>query len=38
MKTPAMVLHYEGAKGHAEDWLMMPLDVAERLLAVLKED
>jgi len=36
-KVPSLVLHYEGAKGYAEDWLMMPLDVAQRLLAVLQE-
>jgi hypothetical protein len=38
IKTPAMVLHFEKAQGHEEDWLMMPLDVAERLLAVLREE
>jgi len=38
MKIPAMVLHYEGAQGHEEDWLMMPLEVAERLFAAMRED
>lgn len=38
MKTPAMVFHFEDARGHAEDWLMMPLDVAERLLKALETD
>jgi len=37
MKTPAMAFHFEGAKGHAEDWLLLPLDMAERLLAMLRE-
>jgi len=32
-----MAFHYEGAQGHAEDWLMLPLDVAERLLAMMEE-
>lgn len=38
MKIPAMAFHYEAAQGHAEDWLMLPMDVAERLLAMLRED
>jgi hypothetical protein len=38
MKVPAMAFHFEEADGHAEDWLMLPLDVAERLLAALEED
>jgi len=37
MKIPAMVFHYEGASGYAEDWLMLPMDVAERLLAMMRE-
>lgn len=37
MKIPAMAFHYEGASGHAEDWLMLPMDVAERLLAMMRE-
>lgn len=38
MKTPAMAFHYENAQGHAEDWLMLPMDMAERLLAMMRED
>jgi len=36
MKTPAMVFHFEGAEGYDEDWLLMPLDLAERLLSMLR--
>lgn len=35
LKIPAMVLHFEDARGHGEDWALLPLEVAERLLAVL---
>ena len=38
MKTPAMAFHFAGAQGYAEDWVMLPLDVVERLLAASKED
>lgn len=38
MKVPAMAFHFEGARGHAEDWLMLPMEVAERFLAALRED
>jgi len=38
MKLPAMAFRFERAEGFAEDWIMLPLDVAERLLAALKDD
>lgn len=38
LKIPTVVLHFEKAQNHAEDWMMLPLDVAERLLAVLREE
>jgi hypothetical protein len=38
MKIPAMAFHFEGAQGHTEDWLMLPMEVAERFLSALRED
>jgi len=34
MKTPAMVLTFELPKGFEEDWLLLPLSVARRLLGL----
>lgn len=34
MKTPAMVLTFEEAKGIEQDWLLVPLSVARRLLGL----
>lgn len=33
-KDPAMVLTFEHASGHAQDWLLVPMDVARRLLGM----
>lgn len=38
MKTPAMVIHFEHAQGHDEDWMLLPLEMAERLLKMLRDD
>lgn len=38
MKIPAMVFHFEEAQGHDEDWILLPLDVVERLFTVLKDE
>ena len=37
-RMPAMGLTFEDPEGHAEDWLMIPLEFAERLLALLEDD
>jgi hypothetical protein len=37
-KEPAMVLTFEHAAGHAQDWLLIPMDVARRLLGVEDTD
>lgn len=37
-RIPAMAFHFEDASGHEKDWLLLPLDVAERLLAAWNED
>lgn len=37
-KVPGLVVSFEGARGHAQDWLMVPLDVAKRLMSVQLED
>lgn len=37
MKTPAMVLTFQGADGFSGDWLLLPLDIATRLLQVETE-
>lgn len=37
-KIPAMAIMFEEAEGHAQDWLMMPLEFAERLLRLMEED
>jgi hypothetical protein len=34
MKTPAMVLTFEEAKGFEGDWVLLPLSVARRLLGL----
>jgi|WetSurMetagenome_2_1015567.scaffolds.fasta_scaffold08587_3 hypothetical protein len=31
-RTPGLVVTFEGARGHETDWLMLPLDVAKRLM------
>jgi hypothetical protein len=37
--TPGLVVTFEEPRGHAEDWLMLPLDVAKRLMDIqLAED
>jgi hypothetical protein len=36
IKHPAFVFHFEGASDYSEDWMMLPLDIAERLLEVLE--
>lgn len=33
-KIPGLVVSFEAAQGHEQDWLMLPLDVALRLLQV----
>lgn len=35
MRIPALVVTFETAQGHAQDWVMLPLEDAERLLALL---
>jgi hypothetical protein len=37
-KVPAMVVTYEAAEGHATDWVMLPLDLAKRLMDVNMEE
>jgi hypothetical protein len=37
-KTPALVVSFERPRGHVQDWLMLPLDVAKRLMDVQLED
>lgn len=38
MKYPAMVLTFKDPKGHEEDWMLMPMSLAERILGKLKEE
>lgn len=38
LRVPAMALHFEGSRGHTEDWLLLPLDFAERLLAAWRAE
>lgn len=38
MKVPAMVISYEQPHGHDQDWVMMPLDTAKRLMALAEDD
>jgi len=37
-RVPAMAVTFEEAEGHEQDWLMLPLEFAERLLKLLEED
>lgn len=37
-RIPAMGLTFEDPEGHAEDWVALPLEFVERLLALLKDD
>jgi hypothetical protein len=34
MLVPSMVVTFESPKGHAKDWLLLPLEAAERLMAL----
>lgn len=38
MKVPALVITYEQAQGHDQDWVMLPLDTARRLMALAGDD
>jgi hypothetical protein len=31
-KTPGLVITFEAAQGHEADWILLPLDVAKRLM------
>ena len=37
-KVPAMAVTFESASGHATDWLMLPLDLAKRLMDIQMEE
>jgi len=37
-KVPALVISFENPRGHAQDWLMIPLDIAKRLMDVQLEE
>lgn len=38
MRTPALVVSFETSQGHAQDWVFLPLEEAERLLAQARRD
>ena len=38
MKIPAIGVTFEEADGHEQDWLLLPLEFADRLLQLLEED
>lgn len=37
-KIPALVLSFENPRGHAKDWVVMPLDIAQRLMQLNLEE
>lgn len=37
-KIPALGVTWESPQGHAERWLMIPLEVAERIIGKIRED
>lgn len=38
MKYPALLLHFEGAAKHEEEWLCLPMSLATRILGMLKDE
>jgi len=38
MKVPAVVLLFEGQRVGADEWILLPLEVAVRLLGLQKEE
>ena len=38
MKTPAMILTFEGEKVMEKDWVLLPLPFVERLLKTLEDE
>lgn len=37
-KYPAMVLTFENAQGHEQDWALLPMSLVKRLLGKLREE
>jgi len=38
MRVPAMAVTFEEPRGHAKDWVMLPMEFVERLLALSGSD
>ena len=36
-RVPAMAITFEEAEGHAQDWVLLPLEFAERLIKLLED-